>query len=228
VKAVAAGSTIVPVPLIDAFMQRGVPIVQVYGSTETGPIAVYTRVGGDLSRTASTGLPGLHCEAKIVDDDGHEVPHGTSGEVVVRGPNVLYEYWGNTEATAEALRDGWYHTGDIGSRDQDGYFYIQDRKKNMIVSGGENIYPAEVERVLHDHPCIAEAAVVGRPDPKWQEVPVAYVVCHKDKAIEAEELRSFVGQHLARFKIPREIVFVDSLPRTALGKVQHFMLRERN
>ncbi len=141
---------------------------------------------------------------------------------------MLYEYWGNADATAEALRDGWYHTGDIGTRDADGYFYIHDRKKNMIISGGENIYPAEVERVLHDHPCVAEAAVIGRPDPKWQEVPVAYIVCHKDKSIGAEELRTFVGEHLARFKIPREIVFVDSLPRTALGKVQHFMLRERS
>ena len=226
-KAIATGSTTVPVPLIEAYMQRGIPIVQVYGSTETGPIAIYTRVGGDLSRTSSTGLPGLYCEAKIVDNEGREVPHGSTGEVIVRGPNVLYEYWGDARATAEALRDGWYYTGDIGTRDADGYFYIQDRKKNMIISGGENIYPAEVERVLHDHPSIAEAAVIGRPDPKWQEVPVAYVVCRKDMSVGAEDLKSFVGQHLARFKIPREIVFVESLPRTALGKVQHFMLRER-
>ena len=227
-RAVATGSTQIPVPLIEAFQRRKVPVIQVYGSTETGPIAVYTRVGGDLSRLKSTGLPGLHCEAKVVDDEGREVPPGVAGEVIVRGPNVLYEYWGNAQATAESLRDGWYHTGDIGTRDEDGYFYIQDRKKNMIISGGENIYPAEVERVLHEHPCVAEAAVIGRADPKWQEVPVAYIVCHKDMSIGAEELRSFVGQHLARFKIPREVVFVDSLPRTVLGKVQHFMLRERS
>lgn len=226
-RAVAAGSSLIPVPLIKAFMERGVSVLQIYGSTETGPIAIYTRVGGDLSRMTSTGLPGLHCEAKVVDNDGREVPPGATGEVVVRGPNVLYEYWGNSRATAEALRDGWYHTGDIGTRDADGYFYIHDRKKNMIISGGENIYPAEVERVLHDHPCIAEAAVIGRPDPKWQEVPVAYIVCRKDMTLGADEVKTFVGQHLARFKIPREIVFVESLPRTALGKVQHFMLREQ-
>jgi fatty-acyl-CoA synthase len=226
-RAIAAGSSVIPVPLIKAFMERGVPVIQIYGSTETGPTAVYTRVGGDLSRLTSTGLPGLYCEAKVVNEDGHEVPHGVAGEVVVRGPNVLYEYWGNAEATAEALRDGWYHTGDIGTRDADGYFYIHDRKKNMIISGGENIYPAEVERVLHDHPCIAEAAVIGRPDPKWQEVPVAYIVCRKEMSITADDVKAFVGQHLARFKIPREVVFVDSLPRTALGKVQHFMLREQ-
>ncbi len=226
-RAVAAGSSLIPVPLIKAFMARNIPVIQIYGSTETGPTAVYTRVGGDLSRLTSTGLPGLYCEARIVDNDGREVPHGTTGEVVVRGPNVLYEYWGNAEATAEALRDGWYHTGDIGTRDEDGYFYIHDRKKNMIISGGENIYPAEVERVLHDHPCVAECAVIGRPDPKWQEVPVAYIVCRQEMTIAPEEIKAFVGQHLARFKIPREIVFVDSLPRTALGKVQHFMLREQ-
>lgn len=225
-RAVATGSSLIPVPLIEAFNARGIPVIQIYGSTETGPTAVYTRVGGDLSRMTSTGLPGLFCDAKVVDNDGREVPHGTAGEVIVRGPNVLYEYWGDANATAEALRDGWYHTGDIGTRDADGYFYIHDRKKNMIISGGENIYPAEVERVLHDHPSIAEAAVIGRPDPKWQEVPVAYIVCRKDVTIGAEEVKTFVGQHLARFKIPREIVFVESLPRTALGKVQHFMLRE--
>ncbi|MFN3351435.1 long-chain-fatty-acid--CoA ligase [Pseudorhodoplanes sp.] len=226
-RAVAAGSSLIPVPLIEAFMTRGIPVIQIYGSTETGPTAVYTRVGGDLSRLTSTGLPGLYCEAKVVDNDGREVPHGTAGEVVVRGPNVLYEYWGNAEATADALRDGWYHTGDIGTRDADGYFYIHDRKKNMIISGGENIYPAEIERVLHDHPCVAEAAVIGRPDPKWQEVPVAYIVCRRDMTVTADEVKEFVGRNLARFKIPREIVFVDSLPRTALGKVQHFMLREQ-
>ena len=226
VRAVATGSSLIPVPLIEAFNARGIPVIQIYGSTETGPTAVYTRVGGDLSRMTSTGLPGLFCDARVVDSDGREVPHGTAGEVIVRGPNVLYEYWGDADATAEALRDGWYYTGDIGTRDQDGYFYIHDRKKNMIISGGENIYPAEVERVLHDHPCIAEAAVIGRPDPKWQEVPVAYIVCRKDMTLAADEVKTFVGQHLARFKIPREIVFVESLPRTALGKVQHFMLRE--
>jgi fatty-acyl-CoA synthase len=227
-RAVATGSSLIPVPLIEAFNARNIPVIQIYGSTETGPTAVYTRVGGDLSRMTSTGLPGLYCDAKIVDDDGREVPHGATGEVVIRGPNVLYEYWGNADATVEALRDGWYHTGDIGTRDADGYFYIHDRKKNMIISGGENIYPAEVERVLHDHPCIAEAAVIGRPDPKWQEVPVAYIVCRKDMTIAADDVKAFVAQHLARFKIPREIVFVESLPRTALGKVQHFMLREQH
>ncbi len=224
-RALTTGSTQVPQPLIDAVETRGVPVLQVYGSTETSPIAIYTRLGGDL-RPGSTGLPGLVCEARIVGDDGHEAPHGSPGEVVVRGPNVLFEYWGNAAATSEALRDGWFHTGDIGTRDGDGYFFIHDRKKNMIISGGENIYPAEIERVLGHHPAVAEAAVIGRPDPKWQEVPVAYVVPRAGAVADAGALKRHVAGHLARFKVPRDIVFVDHLPRNALGKVQHFRLRE--
>ena len=215
-----------PVPLIEAVEARGVPVLQVYGSTETCPVAVYSRFGGDLSRKTSTGLPGLWCEARVVDDHDRDTPPGVNGEVLVRGPNVFFEYWGNQAATGEALRNGWYHTGDIGSRDAEGYFTIHDRKKNMIISGGENIYPAEVERVLHEHPAIAEAAVIGRPDPKWQEVPVAYVVRRSGAACDADGIIAHLAGELARFKVPREIVFVETLPRNALGKVQHFMLKE--
>jgi fatty-acyl-CoA synthase len=224
-KAVSTGSTIVPPHLIERFVARGVPVLQVYGSTETCPIAVYTRRGGDLSRLGSTGLPGLCCEAAVVDDDGHELPANTPGEIVVRGPNVFCEYWGNEEATREALHEGWYRTGDIGLRDADGYFWVHDRKKNLIISGGENIYPAEVERVLLEHPEVVECAVIGRPDPRWDEVPVAYVIRRAGCFVAAENLKAHVLTQLARFKVPRDIVFVDDLPRTALGKVQHFVLR---
>jgi fatty-acyl-CoA synthase len=226
-RAVTTGSTQVPQTLIEAVQARGVPVLQVYGSTETCPIAVYTRLGGDLARPGSTGLPGLMCQARVVDDSDCEVAAGTAGEVLVRGPNVFSEYWGNKAATGEALRDGWYHSGDIGTRDRDGYFFIHDRKNNLIISGGENIYPAEVERVLTDHPSIAEAAVIGRPDAKWQEVPVAFVVGRPGAAIDGAVLKRHVAQHLARFKIPRDVIFVDALPRNALGKVQHFRLREQ-
>jgi fatty-acyl-CoA synthase len=224
-KAVSTGSTILPPHLIERFVARGVPVLQVYGSTETCPVAVYTRFGGDQSRVGSTGLPGLCCEAAVVDDDGHELPANTPGEIVVRGPNVFCEYWGNEEATREALSDGWYRTGDIGLRDADGYFWVHDRKKNLIISGGENIYPAEVERVLLEHPEVVECAVIGRPDPRWDEVPVAYVIRRAGCFVEAENLKAHVLTQLARFKVPRDIVFVDDLPRTALGKVQHFVLR---
>jgi fatty-acyl-CoA synthase len=224
-KAISTGSTVVPPHLIERFVARGVPVLQVYGSTETCPVAVYTRLGGDLSRAGSTGLPGLACEAVVIDDTGAELPPDTTGEIAVRGPNVFTEYWGNAEATREALHDGWYRTGDIGRRDADGYFWVHDRKKNLIISGGENIYPAEVERVLLEHPDVSECGVIGRPDPRWDEVPVAYVIRRAGCIVEAEELKAHVLTQLARFKVPREFVFVDDLPRTALGKVQHFMLR---
>ncbi|MBX9590574.1 MAG: long-chain-fatty-acid--CoA ligase [Hyphomonadaceae bacterium] len=226
-RAMTTGSTQVPQRLVEAFTSRGTPVLQVYGSTETCPVAVYTRLSGDWRRPGSTGLPGLVCEARVVDDAGCEVAAGTAGEVVVRGPNVLCAYWGNPQATAETLREGWYYSGDIGVRDKDGHFYIHDRKKNLIISGGENIYPAEVERVLCRHPAVADAAVIGRADEKWQEVPVAYVVARPGVAAEPAEIERFCLAQLARYKVPREYVFVDDLPRNAMGKVQHFRLKER-
>jgi fatty-acyl-CoA synthase len=226
-RAISTGSTIVPQHLIDRFTARSVPVLQVYGSTETCPIAVYTRLGGDLTRAGSTGLPGLCCEAKVVDDDGHELPPHSAGEIIMRGPHVFFEYWGNEAATREALQDGWYRSGDVGSRDADGYFYVHDRKKNMIISGGENIYPAEVERVLLEHPEVVDCGVIGHPDSKWQEVPVAYVILRANTSVDAEALKAHALTQLARFKVPRDIVFVEELPRTALGKVQHFRLKQR-
>ncbi|WP_027551015.1 class I adenylate-forming enzyme family protein [Bradyrhizobium sp. Cp5.3] len=225
-KAVATGSTIVPPYLIDRIVARDVPVLQVYGSTETCPIAVYTRLGGDLSRAGSTGLTGLCCEARIIDQAGAEVPPGTPGEIAVRGPNVFFEYWGNADATRDALHDGWYRTGDIGLCDADGYFWVRDRKKNLIISGGENVYPAEVERVLLEHPDVSECAVIGRPDPRWDEIPVAYVIRRPGCRLEPNELRAHVQAQLARYKVPRDIIFVTDLPRTALGKVQHFLLKQ--
>jgi len=154
------------------------------------------------------------------------LPPDVAGEIAVRGPNVFFEYWGNEQATREALHDGWYRSGDIGRRDTDGYFWIHDRKKNLIISGGENVYPAEVERVLMEHPDVVECGVIGRTDPRWDEVPVAYVIRRSESRVEAEDLKSHVQLQLARFKVPREIIFVEELPRTALGKVQHFMLKQ--
>ena len=225
-KAISTGSQVVPPHLIERIVARGVPVLQVYGSTETCPVAIYTRLGGDTSRAETTGLAGLWCEAAIVDERGQELPPQTPGEIVVRGPNVFSEYWRNEAATHEALRDGWYRTGDIASRDADGYFFVRDRKKNMIISGGENIYPAEVERVLLEHPAVADCAVIGRPDPKWDEVPVAYVMLRADHTVHTDDLYIHVLAQLARFKVPRDFIVVKDLPRTALGKVQHFVLRQ--
>ena len=150
-----------------------------------------------------------------------------SGEVLAQGNVVLAGYWENPDASAEALDGGWFHTGDGGFLDAEGYLTIQDRKKDVIISGGENVSSIEVEDVLFSHPAVAEVAVIGRPDPKWQEVPVAYVVRRPGASADGEALKAYVAEHLARFKMPREIVFVDSLPKNALGKVQHFRLKER-
>ena len=225
-RAVTTGSTLVPQQLVDAVTGRGVPVLQVYGSTETCPISIYTRLGGDLSRAGSAGLPGLLCDARVVDETGRDVQPGILGEILVRGPNVLIEYWENAVATADALRDGWFWTADMAYRDADGYFYIHDRKSNLIVSGGENIYPAEIERVLLEHSEVAEAAVIGVADPRWQEVPVAFIVVRSGAIVAPDDLRALLLSQLARFKVPRDVVFVDQLPRNALGKVQHFRLKE--
>ncbi len=158
---------------------------------------------------------------------GNEVPAGTAGEVVVRGPNVLSEYWNNPKATAEALREGWYYSGDIGVRDADGHFFIHDRKKNLIISGGENIYPAEVERVLGQHPAVADAAVIGRAGRQVAGgARRLHRAARRDAAPDPAEIERFCLAQLARYKVPREYVFVDSLPRNAMGKVQHFRLKE--
>lgn len=225
-RAITTGSTYVPEALVDAIESRGVPLLQVYGATETSPTAIYTRLGGDRSRAGSTGLPGLLCEAEIVDEAGRPVPAGTPGEIRVRGPNVFAGYWRNEAATLEVLQHGWFATGDIATADPDGYVTVHDRRRNLIISGGENVYPAEVERVLLAHPAVAECAVVGRPDPRWGEVPVAYVVRRPGRPCDEASLVAHVQAELARFKAPRAVVFIDTLPRNALGKVQHFLLRD--
>jgi fatty-acyl-CoA synthase len=225
-RAITTGSTQVPQRLVDAFVNRGVAVLQVYGATETCPLAVYTRLAGDWRRAGSSGLPGLACEAKLVDEGGREVGPGEPGEVIVRGRNVFTHYHGDATASAAALRDGWYFSGDIATRDADGHFFIHDRKTNVIISGGENVYPAEVERVLLQHAKIAAAAVIGRPDERWQEVPVACLVLRQGAAAEPAEIEAFCLAQLARYKVPRQYLFLDTLPLNAMGKVQHFRLRQ--
>ena len=220
---VCTGSMLVPRHLSDEFRKVGVTVVEMYGCTETTPIAVYHRGDSDFDRVGSTGLPGLHCEVMIVDGNDQPLPPHAEGEVLLRGPNIMQGYWRNSEATKNALHNGWFRTGDIGHQDEDGYVYIKDRKKNMIISGGENIYAAEVERVLAQHPAVAECALIGLPDAKWGERPEMVVVA---KGVDEAELRSYIDGKLARFKLPRAYHFVEELPKNALGKVQHFKIRE--
>jgi fatty-acyl-CoA synthase len=222
-----AGSSIVPVELIRAFHARGVPVGQVYGSTETAPTAIVLKGKDAMRKEGSTGTPALLCAARNVDDAGHHVARGVAGEIQVRGPNVIRGYWNDSIASAEALIDGWFHTGDIGHQDDEGYFWIDERKKDMIISGGENIYPAELEAVISECPAVAETSVVARADAKWGEVPVAVIVCKAGAAVTAADIKALFEGRLARFKHPHDVVFVDALPRNVMGKVLRYRLREQ-
>lgn len=224
---IMTGSSVVPAALIRAFHDRGVPVGQVYGATETAPVAVYLRAEDSFDRVGSAGRPAIHCRVRIVDDQGADVPPGSPGEILVNGPNLFREYWGDPAATEAALKDGWFHTGDIAHRDADGFIWVDDRKKDVVISGGENIYPAELENVLADCPDIAEAAVVARPDPRWGEVAVAIVVPRPGATLSAADVLALFEGRLARFKHPRDVVFVDALPRNAMGKILKYELRER-
>ena len=225
-RVVTTGSSIVPLPLIRGFHARGLPVIQVYGTTETAPIATCLSRADAKRKIGSAGRPAMHCEVRLVDDAGGEVAPGQPGEILIRGPNVMREYWGDKAATAAALRDGWFHSGDIGHLDADGYLYVDERKGDMIISGGENIYPAELEAVLAECPRIAECAVVARPDARWGEVPVAVVAPRDGAAIDAAAVLGLFEGRIARFKHPRDVLFLDTLPRNAMGKVQKFRLRE--
>ena len=220
---IGAGSSDVPLPLIAAFQDRGIPVQQVYGATETSPIAIYQLADEALAAPGSIGRPAMHCECRVVDAEGNALPAGETGEIQVRGPSVLRRYWNAAEATAASIRDGWFATGDVGHVDADGRWWFTDRIKHVIISGGENIYPAEVERVLRTAPGVVEGAVCGRPDPRWGEVPVAVVVAGEGFD-RAAVLTHFEGR-IARFKQPRDVVVVDAMPKTALGKVQLAALR---
>ena len=224
-RAITTGSTSVPEGLVEAVARRGIRLIQVYGATETGPVSVYERFDEPRLRRDTTGRAGITAELRILDDSGEPVPAGVLGEVALRGPGIFSGYWRNERATAAAFHEGFFLSGDVGTIDAEGYLFIRDRKKNLIISGGENIYPAEVERVILEFPGVAECAVVGVPDPRWQERPVALVVPRAQAALDAEKLKAHLATNLARFKLPREILMRERLPRNAMGKVQHFALK---
>ena len=225
VRIISTGSTIVSEALVRKVSERGAPVIQVYGATETCPIAAYVRPADALRKAGSAGLAALHTELKIVDDAGAELPAGSDGEILVRGPNVASGYINAPLDTARTFVDGWYHSGDIGHLDDEGYLYVVSRKKDMIICGGENIYPVDVENVLIECPLIEEACVVGRPDARWGEVVVAAVVLKSGcRMTQADVMKLFDGR-IARYKHPREVRFLDQLPRSALGKVRKDAIR---
>jgi fatty-acyl-CoA synthase len=214
-KMLNAGSMVIPDSLIRAFHERGIPVGQVYGCTETAPVALVLLKEDAQRKLGSTGKAAAHCEVKLVED-----------EIWVRGPNVMRAYWNDPSATAAALTtDGWFRTGDLARIDDEGYYWVIGRSKDVVISGGENIYPAELENVLADCPQIAEAAVIGADDPKWGEVVLAFVVRRPGAAIDEAAVLALFKDRLAKFKHPRRVLFVDSLPKNAMGKVQKFELK---
>jgi fatty-acyl-CoA synthase len=216
---ITTGSTIVSESFIRRVNDRGLRLVQVYGSTETCPIATYVRAENADRKAGAAGLPALHCEVRIVNAENKDVPVGQDGEIIVRGPNVSRRYWKAPAATAQAFRSGWYYSNDIGHFDEEGYLYVVSRKTDMIISGGENIYPAELENILLECSTILEACIVGRPDERWGEALVAIVVLQPGACMTEADVLALFDNRIARYKHPREIRFTDALPRTALGKV---------
>ena len=223
------GGAPVPEPLMRLYADRGIPINQGYGLTETSPFVTFLAPEWGLAKLGSAGRTPMFSELRIVEADGRDVigPR-RNGEVITRGPNIMKGYWNNPEATAAAIdAQGWFHTGDIGYLDEDGFLYIADRLKDMVITGGENVYPAEVESVLYDHPAIAEIAVIGLPDEQWGEAVVAVVALKPGTTLTLEDLRGFAADRLARYKLPRRLEVVPALPRNPAGKVLKFQLRAR-
>jgi fatty-acyl-CoA synthase len=221
-RAVTTGSTDVPRDLLESWHARGVPVIQVYGATETGPVAIYQRLAEAWSTLGAIGRCGQHTEIRLIRADGRDCTVDEPGEILVRGDHVISHYW--RHANPQAFSAGWFHTGDVAQIDSHGVYWFKDRIKNVIISGGENIYPAELERILREVPTLREAAVVGRPDPHWGAVPVAVVV-PRVTPFDPATIRQALAGRVARYKWPKDIVVVEALPRTALGKVDVAALR---
>lgn len=226
VRYVASGAAALPVKVLETFQAAsGVPISEGYGLTEASPV-VTTNAAGPVVKPGTVGpaIPGM--EVKIIDEAGNELPRGQMGELICRGPNVMLGYWNKPQATAETIRDGWLHTGDLATEDEDGYFSIVDRLKDMIVVSGFNVYPREVEEILFRHPAVAEASVVQYPDPYQGESVMAFVVLKPGQSATEQEIIDYCRSQIAVFKCPRKIVFRDALPKNNTGKVLRRELRD--
>jgi fatty-acyl-CoA synthase len=222
-RGIMTGSSTVPAAYLETLHARGVPVGQVYGTTETGPVSIVLRLPEAMARVGASGWPHPQALVKLIDADGKEVGPGETGEVCIRAANLMQGYWSTQGQSGLGLQDGWFHSGDLGQRAEDGCITIVGRSKDMIISGGENIYPAEIENQLVTLPGVAENAVVGVADARWGEVPVAVLVRSPDaagQALSAEAVLGHLQSRIARFKLPRRVVFMDNLPKSALGKVQ--------
>lgn len=221
------GGAPVPEPLIHLYGERGVRFCQGYGLTETAPFSAFLGPDKALSKIGSAGLPPVLSDVRIVNADNKPLAANERGEICLRGPNIMKGYWNRPEATAEAIdSEGWFHSGDIGYLDEEGFLYICDRVKDMVISGGENVYPAEVESVLFAHEAIAEVAIIGLPDEKWGEAVTAVVALNEGETLTLQALREFASDKLAKYKLPIRLHLIDALPRNPAGKILKFKLRE--
>lgn len=225
VRWIMSGAAPVPVAFIEAYDKMGIEIHQVYGLTETCGPACLILADDAIVKAGSTGKPFFHTDVRVVDADDNDVAPNVPGEVVVAGKHLMKEYWNRPEATAETIRNGWLYTGDVAVIDEEGFIYIQDRTKDMIISGGENVYPAEIENVILQHPDVAEVAVIGQPSEKWGESPFAVVVKKNDSLTDIEVLGHCKGK-LAPFKLPKAVAFIAEIPRNPTGKILKRILRE--
>ena len=226
---IVCGGAPVPEPLLKLYAKRGLPINQGYGLTETAPMVTFLTSEWGEAKLGSAGRSGFFVDVALMDADGKFLTEPMArGEVVARGPNVMKGYWNKPEATAAAIdAAGWFHTGDVGYFDADGFLYICDRVKDMVITGGENVYPAEVEAVFYAHPAISEIAIIGQPDPKWGEAVVAVAVLKPGQKLTLEEMRAWGTERLARYKLPSRLEVIEAMPRNPAGKVLKFELRKR-
>lgn len=224
-RGIMTGSSTVPLHYLQAFHARGIPVGQVYGSTETGPVSVVLGLGEAIAREGEAGWPHPGARLRLLDGEGREVTAGQTGEVCLRADNLMRGYWNPDGRAGDGLQNGWFHTGDLGCQAPDGCLRIVGRAKDMIISGGENIYPAEIENLLLALPGVLECAVVGVPDERWGETPVAAIVAVADSGLTAETVLNHLQARIARFKLPRRVAFVGTLPKSALGKVRKAQLQ---
>jgi fatty-acyl-CoA synthase len=228
VRVLVVGGAPCPLPVLKTYLARGVSMQQGYGLTETAPMVSFLAPEHALTKVGSSGQTALFVEVKIADSNGRKIEAPRAqGEILVRGPNMTSGYWGLPQATAMAIdKDGWFRTGDAGFFDEGGFLTISDRIKDMIITGGENVYPAEVESALMRHPAIAEVAVIGEPHEQWGEGVVAIAALKPGQSLAIEELREFAAESLARYKLPGRLEIVTALPRNATGKILKYQLRQ--
>ena len=225
---VMSGGAPLPVSLVQQYHEAGIVLQQGFGMSEAAPSIATLEKDLALAKAGSIGRAVFHLDAMIVDEDLNELPRGQVGELVIRGPNLMQGYWNREPATLEAFTGGWFHTGDLARMDADGDIHIVDRKKDMFISGGENVYPAEVENLIYELPQVAEAAVIGVKDPRWGEVGCAVAVIKPGEELAESDLLDHLAGRLAKFKTPKTVVFVEQLPRNAAGKVLKNVLREKH